>query len=336
MTWMAAEKFCVSKGGHLASVASPSHRQKLQSFIKSNQIWDYVWLGGTDEANEGNWTWTDGSKWSEEHWRSNRGNGGSGQNCLRADVSGWNDDPCRSHYRSICSVPTITTLSSSTQLVFTSENISIIPAIQVRWVAQPMREDEDEYQDAQNNTQSNLTPTKQIPGFKIRWKLRGQTKEISNISHSNYEWMKKNHLSSKQNNVNMMTIISLVRESKRKRIHENKVWKTLLKHRWYDDFLKANSSCLNGNKKIDVIYKTAQDLKINYDSNQWIAEDDLKLGTELYSVLSCPTELVEAAKLSKLFESLITNENLNTVVAATMHNIQPRAGDNIKDFTVSL
>ena len=43
--------------------------------------------------------------------------------------------------------------------------------------------------------------------------------------------------------------------------------------------------------------------------------------------------MIEAAKLSKLFESLITNENLNTVVAATMHNIQPRAGNNIKDFT---
>merc|ERR1712012_1046164 len=43
--------------------------------------------------------------------------------------------------------------------------------------------------------------------------------------------------------------------------------------------------------------------------------------------------LIEAAKLSALFESLITNHNLNTVVAATMHNIQPRAGDNIKDFT---
>merc|ERR1712004_647379 len=60
----------------------------------------------------------------------------------------------------------------------------------------------------------------------------------------------------------------------------------------------------------------------------------MAFGIELYSALYyCPEELVEAAKLSKFFESLITNENLNTVVAATMHNIQPRAGDNIKDFT---
>ena len=43
--------------------------------------------------------------------------------------------------------------------------------------------------------------------------------------------------------------------------------------------------------------------------------------------------MIEAAKSSILSESLITNENLNTVVAATLHNIQPRAGDNIKDFT---
>ena len=127
--------------------------------------------------------------------------------------------------------------------------------------------------------------------------------------------------------------MSLVRESAMKEIHEGEVWKTLLKHRWDIDFLmKTNSCCLNENQRFQVIYKTALDLKINYD-NHWIREEDLRLGTELYSVLSCPAELVEAAKLSKLFESLITNENLNTVVAATMHNIQPRAGDNIKDFT---
>ena len=83
-----------------------------------------------------------------------------------------------------------------------------------------------------------------------------------------------------------------------------------------------------------MIYKTAQDLKIHYDSNQWIPKEDLRLGIELFSAIHyCPETLIESAKLFALFESLITNENLNTVVAATMHNIQPRAGDNIKDFT---
>ena len=91
---------------------------------------------------------------------------------------------------------------------------------------------------------------------------------------------------------------------------------------------------MNENQREDVIFKTAQDLKIHYDSNHWIPEEDLGLGLELVSAVhNCPENLIEAAKLSKLFESLITNETLNTVVAATMHNIQPRAGDNIKDFT---
>ena len=84
----------------------------------------------------------------------------------------------------------------------------------------------------------------------------------------------------------------------------------------------------------EVIYKTGQDLRLKYDWDPWISEEDLALGIELYSVLLyCPEQLVEAAKLSAMFESLLTNHNLNTVVAATMENIQPRAGDNIKDFT---
>ena len=131
-----------------------------------------------------------------------------------------------------------------------------------------------------------------------------------------------------------MTITSLMRESKILKIHESEVWKTLLKHRWNIAFLKTNSFCLNENQREDVIFKTAQDLKIHYDTNLWIPKEGLRFGIELFSTLHyCPEHLIEAAKLSKLFESLITNENLNTVVAATMHNIQPRAGDNIKDFT---
>ena len=97
--------------------------------------------------------------------------------------------------------------------------------------------------------------------------------------------------------------------------------------------MKSNP-CLGENEVAKVIFKTGQDLRLNYDWNIWITEKDIRLEIELFSAVHfCPDSLIEAAKLSKLFESLITNENLNTVVAATMHNIQPRAGDNIKDFT---
>ena len=136
----------------------------------------------------------------------------------------------------------------------------------------------------------------------------------------------------KKKNLSIMTILNLVRESKKNGICESDVWKTFLKHRWDINILKTNS-CLIEDQKADVIFKTAKDLRIHYDSNNWIPEEDLKLATELFSAITyCPKNLIESAKLSKLFESLLTNENLNTVVAASMHNIQPRAGDNIKYF----
>ena len=94
-------------------------------------------------------------------------------------------------------------------------------------------------------------------------------------------------------------------------------------------------SLLSEDQVAEVVYRTGQDLNIGYDWNNWVPEADIDFGIQIYSILFyCPpANLIEAAKLSKLFDSLITNENLNTVVAATMHNIQPRAGDNIKDFT---
>ena len=131
----------------------------------------------------------------------------------------------------------------------------------------------------------------------------------------------------------MMTIMNLVRESKIHKVKRRAIWKTLLKHRWKIDILKT-SSCLNETQVAEVIYKTGQDMNLTYDWNIWIPEEDQAFGTELYSALHyCPEQLIESAKLSELFQSLLTNQSLNTVVAATMANIQPRAGDNIKDFT---
>ena len=144
MNWSAAEEFCVSKGGHLASVASPFHWHKLQSFIADNFLYfESIWLGGTYEAREGEWAWTDGSKWSEEHWSPGWPSNTSDQNCLDSNYGEWYDDRCQNNYSSICSVPTRRTLTSDTQLVFTSENISMT-AIKVRWVSLPITQEEDE------------------------------------------------------------------------------------------------------------------------------------------------------------------------------------------------
>ena len=126
MNWSAAEEFCVSKGGHLASVASPSDVQKMKDFVTSSVPEKVtVWLGGTDEATEGEWAWSDGSKWSAEYWRPDWPRGGPHWNCMYssrdyAKNGSWGGDyGCNSEFHSICSVPSIKTLASSAQLVFT-------------------------------------------------------------------------------------------------------------------------------------------------------------------------------------------------------------------------
>ena len=189
----------------------------------------------------------------------------------------------------------------------------------------------DEGTGAQNKLQNNqyLSTGSQMPGFKLNWNFFGTTK----VAQTNHIWKWKNQQNSNEGDLNMMAIMNLLRESKIKRINGSGIWKTLLKHRWDIEILKTNS-CLNESQVVDVIFKTGQDLKIEYGWNPWIPEEDMISWMELYSVLHyCPEKLIEAAKLSKLFESLITKENLNTVLTATMHNIQPKAGDNIKDFT---
>ena len=77
-------------------------------------------------------------------------------------------------------------------------------------------------------------------------------------------------------------------------------------------------------------------LKITFDWDTRVQEEDKKFVQELYLILlSCPDQLIESAKLSAFFENLLTtNHTLETIVAATMHNIQPKASDNnIKNFT---
>ena len=97
MNWSAAEEFCVSKGGHLASAVSPFHWRKLQSFIADNDLYKKkIWLGGTDEAKEGEWTWTDGSKWNSfVSWDDGEPNNlGGVEDKLETNYGGpglWND-----------------------------------------------------------------------------------------------------------------------------------------------------------------------------------------------------------------------------------------------------
>ena len=61
-TWSEAERFCQSQGGHLASVTS----RKIHNYLNGKGV--TLWVGGTDEDQEGSWFWSDCSDWRFTLW----------------------------------------------------------------------------------------------------------------------------------------------------------------------------------------------------------------------------------------------------------------------------
>ena len=83
-----------------------------------------IWIGGSDEAKEGKWTWTDCSPWNFTRWGvrtagcqqpdNSKAKDGDGQNCLlfhgknesNPDNIDWNDAACNLRERQfVCSKP---------------------------------------------------------------------------------------------------------------------------------------------------------------------------------------------------------------------------------------
>ena len=127
--------------------------------------------------------------------------------------------------------------------------------------------------------------------------------------------------------------MNLERQRKVNNIEKTVVMNALLKHRWSKEILN-DSPCLDENQEYMVMAKTARELSLASGVTSWVPDEDIAVGIEMYSIVhNCPASSVEAAKLSVFFDSLLTDQNLNSVVAATMHNIQPLAGDKITDFT---
>lgn len=63
MTWKEAVKYCENLGGHLATITSAEEQELVKNLVSGGTKAQY-WLGGTDEAEEGNWAWITGESWT--------------------------------------------------------------------------------------------------------------------------------------------------------------------------------------------------------------------------------------------------------------------------------
>ncbi|XP_043954892.1 type-2 ice-structuring protein-like [Gambusia affinis] len=107
LTWAEAEKNCISMGGNLASVHSSEEYHGIQWLIRcaTHELRE-TWIGGSDAAEEGSWTWSDGTLMTFTNWCPGEPNNLRGcQHCMQMNHSGkkcWDDNNCPSRQPSVC------------------------------------------------------------------------------------------------------------------------------------------------------------------------------------------------------------------------------------------
>ena len=85
----------------------------------------------------------------------------------------------------------------------------------------------------------------------------------------------------------------------------------------------------------DVLFDLGQELELDLDFNTCLPNgDSVLLGFQMYEALIyCPGHQDEARRLSLFFESLLADQSLGTVLAATFNNLELRRGNAIMDYT---
>jgi len=94
MNWFEAKAYSESLGGYLATLTSQDENDFVYQNFDIDGIQNGVWLGGTDEALEGNWEWITGEDWVYTNWNAGEPNNTNGDQhylSLRT-LDYWDDD----------------------------------------------------------------------------------------------------------------------------------------------------------------------------------------------------------------------------------------------------
>ena len=290
-----AENYCVSQGRHLPSVDSERQNEEINEVASGN----LVWLGGRQSAEGEIWHWADGR--TSAYQRFANDDCSSHPCCLRTGNVHWFSDECTRPLPFICA--TYPHRISGNHAMVLGKDLLKNPTFYFWWNHNPDSKD------------------RKTRGFKFSWQVKNSS--LPDVK-------KYDHI---ENNTNVLTLMKMVRESKRNNVDEKDLWKSLLKNRWNIETTK-NSLLLNDVHEYDVILKTAKELGLGHDVDKWVPSEDLSFGIELFSIMEYPFQVAEEAKLSQFFRHLLTNHSLNTVVASSMRNLQPLAGDDVKNFTL--
>ncbi len=101
MTWHVAGRECEKMGGHLVRIESPQEQQFVHELTGKSGI---HWIDGSDEFQEGQWVWGNGTKIAYANWdRGQPNNAKKIQHSMVIVESGkWGDDPSSYRYHFVC------------------------------------------------------------------------------------------------------------------------------------------------------------------------------------------------------------------------------------------
>lgn len=94
VNWASAKKNCEALGAHLVTITSEAERGFIYNSLSNGQFW----IGGSDAAVEGRFTWVTGEKWVYQYWRDNDGN----DYVLSRFNEGWRVASATDTYTYIC------------------------------------------------------------------------------------------------------------------------------------------------------------------------------------------------------------------------------------------
>lgn len=102
-SWTDARARCMTLGGDLAAFTNVGEQQLVVARGSGDR-----WIGLTDAAREGAWTWADGAALGFDDWRATEPDDWPpGEDCgqIRGGDEGWGDAGCESLRDYICAVP---------------------------------------------------------------------------------------------------------------------------------------------------------------------------------------------------------------------------------------
>jgi N-acetylneuraminic acid mutarotase len=89
-TWAQARADAKAKGGDLASFPDENRWNRAMETLEANALDDFsgLWLGASDAAEDGTWTWVNGEAFSFQQWAATRPSSAAGNTLDYAEVSG--------------------------------------------------------------------------------------------------------------------------------------------------------------------------------------------------------------------------------------------------------